>query len=154
MRAFRICPQAFGGSRADAFSGRGSLHGDGRWHHRGRLAVYAAQHLSLATLEILVHLDRTTEIQPFVWYEIDVPDREIVVPADLPAGWDADPESSRTYGDRWLNERRGVALRVPSAVIPSEYNLLLNPAHPKFSLSWVHRGPEPVVFDRRLIRKK
>ncbi len=35
-------------------------------------------------------------------------------------------------GDEWLRARRTVALRVPSAVIPSEFNFMLNRAHPDF----------------------
>jgi len=67
--AHRIGSKRFCGTALDAFSGRGSLHGHGRWHHRGRLAVYVASHESLALLEILVHLNRKTDLQPMVHWK-------------------------------------------------------------------------------------
>ncbi|MBM3855669.1 MAG: RES domain-containing protein [Verrucomicrobia bacterium] len=117
-------------------------------------SITELRHSSLATLEILVHLNRATGLQPHVWYEIEVPDELILVPTDLPEDWAADLEATRSYGDRWIDRRRGVALRVPSALAPAECNLLLNPAHPDFRLAWVRQGPEPLVFDRRLLRRK
>lgn len=151
MRAFRIGTQRHAGTVAEAFSGQGSLYGHGRWNHRGRLAVYVAQHASLALLEVLVHLDRASDVQPHVQWEIDIPEGKISQPKDLPKGWDTDLEISRNYGDDWLDGRRGVALRVPSVIIKTEFNLLLNPAHPDFDLKWVVGGPQPVHFDRRLL---
>lgn len=153
MRAFRIASQRHGGTVASAFSGQGSLYGDGRWHHRGRLAVYVAQHASLATLEILVHLDRASDIVPHVLYEIDVPDDMITVPRDLPTDWQNNIDAARQFGDAWLDGKTAPALKVPSVVTPSEINLVLNPAHPAFWLDWVLRGPEAVRFDPRLFLK-
>ena len=152
MRAYRIGAARFAGTPAEAFSGRGSLVGDGRWHHAGRLAVYVAQHASLATLEVLVHLKRVSDIQPYVMYAVEVPDKEIMTPADLPRNWQKNIEASRTYGDRWLATGRSAALRVPSVLVPSEFNLLLNPVHRAFSLRWIVSGPDSVTFDPRLLR--
>ena len=146
----RIGAKKFCATRQAAFGGQGSLHGDGRWHHRGRLVVYTASHRSLALLEVLAHLDRKTQIQPQVVWEIDVPDKFIVEPDDLPRGWLSDLEATRTYGDAWLASRSSVGLCVPSVLVPSERNVLLNPAHPDFDLKWVKRGPQPVQIDPRL----
>jgi RES domain-containing protein len=41
-------------------------------------------------------------------------------------------EELRELGDRWLKRGKTVILRVPSAVVPSESNYLLNPAHDDF----------------------
>ena len=54
----------------------------------------------------------------------------------LPVDWnrkDGEPLPTRSIGDRWLTSRVSAALRVPSAVIAQEYNVLLNPAHPEYS---------------------
>jgi RES domain-containing protein len=72
-------------------------------------------------------------------------------PVELPVGWD-DPAVlpvTRALGDTWLEERRSVVLRVPSAIVPSEWNALLNPLHPAFRLSWI-RGPFEFHWDGRL----
>ena len=42
-----------------------------------------------------------------------------------------DDAACREFGDRWLDERRSLALRVPSVIVPQESNILLNPLHPQ-----------------------
>lgn len=102
-------------------------------------------------LEILVHLDPRWPLQPLVAWKIEVPEALIHAPSDLPDDWRSNPESARRYGDQWLANRLSVALRVPSAVVPVEANVLINPAHPEFRLEWVVGEPEPVEFDPRLL---
>jgi RES domain-containing protein len=36
----------------------------------------------------------------------------------------------KNLGDAWVREERSLVLKVPSAVVPSEYNYLINPNHP------------------------
>ena len=59
----------------------------------------------------------------------------IWIPARLPPGWRQLPATRGTaiFGDEWINSARSVGMRVPSAVVPGEWNYLLNPAHPDFS---------------------
>ncbi len=59
---------------------------------------------------------------------------EVLRPDDLPADWQAwpSPASTQTLGADWFDARRSVALVVPSAVVPHERNVLLNPTHPRF----------------------
>jgi RES domain-containing protein len=52
-------------------------------------------------------------------------------------------------GDAWLNSLENAILRVPSAIIPQEYNYLLNPSHPDFSHIRIN-VPETFEFDDRL----
>lgn len=81
--------------------------------------------------------------------EIELPpDAEV---ENLPAGFDVlpSPDRSRAFGDLWLRERRSLALRVPSAVVRPEWNLLLNPAHPDMARVRVLRA-EPFALDPRL----
>lgn len=151
MLAHRIGSKRFCGTALDAFSGRGSLHGHGRWHHRGRLAVYVASHESLALLEILVHLNRKTDLQPMVHWTVEIPDEVIEDEPKLAPDWAGNPEYTRQLGDSWLASGRAPALRVPSAIVRSEHNLLLNPAHPDFDLQWVRSGPVPIKIDDRLL---
>ncbi|MGI8957286.1 MAG: RES family NAD+ phosphorylase [Chthoniobacterales bacterium] len=53
-------------------------------------------------------------------------------------------------GERWAREKRSVVLAVPSAILPSERNFLLNPAHPKFRQLRRHK-PVAFAFDDRPI---
>jgi RES domain-containing protein len=154
VHAFRIGSAKHAGTVAAAFSGEASLYGDGRWHHRGHVIVYAAEHLSLATLEILVHFGRRDRIQPYVSWELEIPDAMIGPAPTVPASWRDQIELTRNWGDRWLAKQAMPAVRVPSFVVPSEFNLLLNPVHPSFSLKWIIKGPHPVVFDPRLLREQ
>ena len=68
--------------------------------------------------------------------------------------WDAeDVTASRTFGDRWLEERRTAVLLVPSRVTRGrERNVLVNPEHPEFS-QVTASAPEPVLWDGRLFAK-
>jgi RES domain-containing protein len=151
VKAFRLAPRTFAATAADAFSGLGGLYADGRWNVKGVRIVHTASSLSLASLELLAHLQRTTSVAEHVYYVIDVPDRLIVTPTALPSGWDCIPPTaaSRAFGATWLRALRSVGLVVPSVVIPLEFNLLLNPAHPEFSLTWVVSGPHLYRFDPR-----
>lgn len=68
-------------------------------------------------------------------------------------GWDAVPaDASIRFGSNWLRERRSVALRVPSVMIPSEENYVLYPEHPNFERDVIVRNPRPFAFDPRLLR--
>jgi hypothetical protein len=55
VKAYRIALRAFGANKREAFSGLGGFSADGRWHSRGRHLDYAAESLSLAVLERLIH---------------------------------------------------------------------------------------------------
>ena len=62
---------------------------------------------------------------------------------------DAEPQSSRSFGDEWARSQRSVALAVPSIVIPQERNLLRNTLHPHFHNMRVS-PPQPFWWDHRL----
>ena len=83
MRVFRIAAAQFARSRKEAFSGQGGLQASARWHTAGQAVVYAAQSLSLAALEILVHLKQTTDLQPFRFFVVEIPDEFILMPASF-----------------------------------------------------------------------
>lgn len=151
MRLHRIGTERFNGTQADAFSGLGGVYSPGRWHHSGKPIVYSASSLALATLEILVHINRSLRIEPYVSWIIDVPDSLIETPTTLPANWDKDIEATRTFGDRWLAAGVSVALRVPGIVVKTEDDVIINPVHPEFRRSWILGGPHPVSFDPRHI---
>jgi RES domain-containing protein len=131
MRVWRICREPFG---ADALSGRGGLFASGRWHTRGRPIVYSSESLSLAALEILVHVEKATMPSDLVQIEMEVPEDLGILRIDLhtlPKDWRANPVPAalQRLGDGWLAAGAAAVLRVPSAVIAEESNFLLNPEH-------------------------
>lgn len=141
---------------ASALSGYGSTLRAGRWHPRGRPVVYCASSPSLALLETLVHVDRP-DLLRFAYVVLPVTLRndhiERLETDDLPADWQAWPYplSTQILGVRWFDEQRSVALLLPSAVIPHERNVLVNPLHPRFHEAVVGE-PEPFTVDLRLAR--
>lgn len=60
---------------------------------------------------------------------------------------------SYLLGDRWFDNGESAVLRVKSAVVPAEFNYLLNPTHHDF-FKVVTEVPMPFVFDARLFRTK
>lgn len=154
MRVFRIAAARFAKSRKEAFNGEGGAYASARWHSAGHQVVYAAQSLSLAALEILVHLKQTNDIRPFHAFAAEIPDRFILKPPLYPAHWQTKYEVSRAFGDAWLEAKDSPALLVPAAITPGEWNVLLNPQHPEFSLKWVAAGPAVYTFDARLLEGK
>jgi len=52
------------------------------------------------------------------------------VPAgSLPVDWIERAQTTREIGSEWLRSRRSPLLRVPGALVPEMFNVLLNPAH-------------------------
>ena len=72
---------------------------------------------------------------------------------DLPARWRSypAPDELAALGADWVARGATVALRVPSVVVPSEHNYLLNPSHPDFARVRVGH-PRRFSFDPRLRR--
>ena len=151
MRVFRIAAARFARSRKAAFSGQGGMGASACWHSVGHPIVYTAESLSLAALEILVHLKRTDDLQPFRAFIVEIPDDLIVLPRAYPVRWRTDYRVSRRFGDAWLQAADKPALRVPSVITSGEFNYLLNPLHPEFSARWVVSGPIAFAFDARLL---
>ena len=100
--------------------------------------MYTAAHLSLAVLEVLVHVSAETDLPAdLVAISADLPDDlaiEHVRMEELPPDWRRTPAPPMLAerGTAWLTATRTAVLAVPSAVIPGETNYILNPAHPDF----------------------
>ena len=160
MRAFRLCA-----AHRDPRDPTGAQKWGGRWNSPGKAVLYAASSLSLACLEILVHLRDPSNLPDFIYVEIQMSTEEVAVWSRLASETRPILESeqlSREIGDRWLRDpslgfpplRRGgesaPVMEVPSVVVPQERNYLLNPEHPRFSqLTW--SAPQPFRIDPRLI---
>jgi len=110
--------------------------------------------LSLAALELLVHVDRDLLPSDLVQIEIDLPDDlplEQIKAARLPSTWRRYPAPAalQRIGAAFVERGKTAVLRVPSAVIPDEDNCLLNPAHPAIAGVKIV-GRRSFVLDARL----
>jgi RES domain-containing protein len=143
--------------KSTAFDGEGARLYGGRWTSVGRRAVYTSSSVALATLEILFHMglqNRPLLVNSFVVYQVEIPESLVaeIDPDALPSNWAAPiaPPQLSAIGDAWLDAREKPVLRVPSAVVLSESNFILNLEHPRFSRLRI--GPEqPYAFDSRLV---
>ena len=137
-----------------AWSGLGAKEAGGRWNSIGTAMVYLSEAASLAMLETLVHLNAPQLLDSFTLLSIDVPDDQVMTfdTAMLPPEWaDEDaPAILAQYGDSWVTGAQSVALRIPSALSPVEYNFLLNPAHPAAPELMQSVRTIPFSFDSRL----
>ncbi len=134
ISAFRLCKTRH---VATAMTGEGARLAGGRWNSPELAVVYSSSSLSLATLEVLVHLeDPEVFAKLFSWLRLEIPEKlvEETKISKLSADW-CSPEAGaapRAFGDAWLKSLRSAVLAVPSGVTPGEWNFLINPAHPKF----------------------
>jgi RES domain-containing protein len=115
--------------------------------------VYTGTSIALVALEYFVHLSGD-EPADLVLLELVVPDgasRETVALQELHAGWQDDLAATQEVGRRWIESNRALALQVPSAIVPEEFNVLLNPAHPGWAEVDV-RVVRPFHFDRRMYK--
>jgi RES domain-containing protein len=91
----------------------------------------------LAALEYFVNLDPEDAPADLVSIRISIPDAvrcEQVSISSLPPSWRGVPFPQELWkvGERWLVSASSVCLLVPSAVVPEDFNLLINPSHPDF----------------------
>lgn len=139
---------------AQAFDGEGARLYGGRWNSPGVRMVYTSENLALAALEILTHLGKSSLLTSYSRCAVHF-DESLITSLDrslLPANWRAypAPPELQLLGDTWATSMTSVVLEVPSVVIETESNYLINPLHPDFSTLVIDQ-PEPFDFDSRLM---
>jgi RES domain-containing protein len=154
ITSFRIANKKFAQT---AFNGDGARQYGGRWNPVGFATVYTAESLSLAVLEILVHLeDEALLFQRFIKIPVtfDPALVQTLPNKSLPDDWDnlPIPESTQKIGKKWIQKGEYAILKVPSTIIKEEYNYLINPLHP--DVSHLKIGPpQQFDFDHRLAKR-
>ena len=150
MRVYRISRPEY---VATALLGNGAALAPGRWNSRGVRLASTASSVSLAMLEILVHVNREDVPVGRRMLAYEIPDAALaeLPPNRWPRGWDKLPYSDavRRVGDGFVRDGRQLALRVPSAVARGEFNVLVNPAHPQFGQIRL-LADDPLALDPRL----
>jgi RES domain-containing protein len=148
---YRLAEVRHARTAQDALSGEGAFLFGGRWNPRGYRVAYAAEHLSLAVLEILVHTQDRKKLEDYRLITLEIPDTLVSTldEGTLPGGWQGALEVTRERGRAWLEAGRSMAFLVPSVIIPGEHNVLINPLHPDFA-RLEPTEPVPFRFDPRL----
>src|SRR3954449_7625306 len=131
MIVYRISSRKY----AEDLTGEGArLHG-GRWNHKLTPCLYAAATRALAILEYSVNVNIDDIPRALSIASIEIPDDNILIlqQAQLPGDWQQAPAPSSTkyFGTALLKQNQYLIIRIPSVVIPEEYNYLINPLHPE-----------------------
>lgn len=139
-----------------ALDGMGGLYGPGRWHKKGNLVIYTSEHASLAAWEKIVHVTSFENLpKNLLLVKIELPDGieiQSVPQKVLVKGWNSYPFALETvnYGTSFLRKKEHLSLKVPSVIIPDEFNIILNPLHPDIRDCKVI-STIPFVFDQRVL---
>ena len=137
-------------------SGKGAEIYGGRWNSKGVALLYTSESRALAFAEVAVHIPAGILPKDYYLISIAFPDTaeiQEVSTDSLPSDWRSNPHSDSTQkiGDAFVREGKYLALKVPSAVVPGDYNFLVNPSHKLFSEVKI-TGTELFEFDSRLFK--
>jgi len=138
-------------------SGKGAEKAGGRWNSKGVALVYTGESRALCTTEIAVHTPLGILPKDFELVTIDIPDSIKIFELNLkvlPADWRSIPHSGTTQelGDQFIKAGKHAVLKVPSAVVPGDFNYLINPFHKDFHKVKIAKT-EKFDFDGRLFLK-
>jgi len=138
--------------------GEGTRRFGSRWVPKGLPAVYTSATLSLAALELFVHTDPDLAPADLLAISADIPDdwpmRALAV-SDLPETWREIPAPAelQELGRSWIVEGKAAMLSVPSVVVPTERNYVLNTAHAGFQRIQIGEVHD-FSFDPRMWKRK
>ena len=149
MEVFRICKEEH--SRILTSSGVAN-----RWNLRGQNVMYTGSSRSLATLELVVHRSAIVPSYIYKVLVISIADDDRLITqihlADLPRNWRTLSSYStlQEIGANWYITQRTLVLKVPSAIIPFEFNYIINAEHPDFNNQIQLVRTEDYFWDNRL----
>jgi len=129
-----------------------------RWNLDEQFIIYTASSRSLASIELIVNLNTISPTMRYKVMVISVADEERlftqILQTRLPSSWrsmSAYPQS-QSIGSDWYQNKTSLILKVPSAIIPQEYNYLINTNHPDFKKEVTLVRTENYFWDERLIK--
>jgi len=131
MLAWRISKA----KQARDLSGVGAALDGGRWNEVDVPALYMGLSPAICCLETFVRAARYPAL-PLKITRFILPDDDSLYfqphSSELPEGWQAVPADrpSMAFGTEWLQDKTHLGLIVPSAVLPLERNVVINPMHP------------------------
>jgi RES domain-containing protein len=138
---------------AKDLTGEGARLYGGRWNNRLTACIYTSQSRALAVLEYTVNITADDIPRGLSMIALDIPEDRIldITEPMLPGNWKEAPApaSTKDFGTRILKAMRYPVIRIPSAIIPQEFNFILNPFHPD-SAGFIIAGIHDFVYDMRI----
>jgi RES domain-containing protein len=150
MEVFRITKEEY----SSRLTASGSAN---RWNRKGQNVIYAGSSRSLSTLELVVHRSSIIPADSYKVTVISFSDNltlfKYVSVSELPDKWRSLSaySSLQEIGSKWYSSQETLVLRVPSAIIPFEYNYIINTEHPDFTRSIKLERLENYFWDDRLL---
>jgi RES domain-containing protein len=153
MIVFRLAKEAY----AKDLSGAGAEKSGGRWNSKGNAMLYTSESRALCMLEVAVHIPLHLIPSDYWLVTLEIPGTIPVLeinPKNLPPDWTAIPPANSTQetGDHFLHDAKYGLMKVPSVVVPGDFNWLVNPLHPMVKKVKII-ATEPFKFDGRLFKK-
>lgn len=138
-------------------SGKGAELYGGRWNSKGVAMLYTSQSRALAFAEVAIHIPVGIVPKDYFLISISFPDTASILKladTDVPPDWRSNPHSNSTQkiGDQFIAESKYLVLQVPSAVVPGDFNFLINPNHAQIK-EVVINAVEPFEFDSRFVAR-
>ncbi len=152
MMVYRLAVKRY----ASDISGIGAELTGGRWNYKGTRVLYTSDSRALCTSEIAVHTPMGILPKDYQLITIEIPDDvpfKTIEANKLPSGWNYFPYSKVTQeiGEEFVEEGKFLYLKVPSAVVHGDYNIIINPLHVDFKKVKI-KQIESFHFDERLFR--
>jgi RES domain-containing protein len=128
---------------------------EGRWNKQGEYVVYGSTTRALALLENLVHRRHLGLNVSFTLLTLELPERtllETIHSKNLSKNW----QSSNNYKlcqlatRSWFESNKALVIKVPSSIVPEEYNVMINATHTQFRRIKV-KSKQEFSVDERLV---
>lgn len=132
MLVYRITGKA----HSSDLSGTGAAMFGGRWNKKGTPVLYTGESKDIALLETIVHLPPLLSPKLDI-LTIEIPDDSVfsLDVKQLPSNWKMYPAPVilSEIGEQWIREAKFIAMKVPSSIIHTSYNYILNCRHPEYA---------------------
>lgn len=152
MIVYRLSKSAF----SEDLSGKGAEKAGGRWNSKGVAMIYTGSSRALCVAEVAVHLPLGIIPSDYEMVSLQIPDNSIckIDIKRLSGEWRSfpHPDSTQKTGYDFVRDNKHLVLKVPSAVVQGDYNLLINPRHPEIKKVRII-SREPFIFDSRMFKR-
>ena len=128
-----------------------------RWNKKDEFVIYTSSNRALSTLEMVVHRSYILSSIPYKILTIEILESKSFLKEissnTLPKNWksiEAYP-TLQEMGSQWYNSKESLILKVPSAIIPLEYNYIINTRHSLFETNVKIIEKADFIWDERLL---
>jgi RES domain-containing protein len=130
MTVYRISHAKY----ADKLNSSGAAN---RWNEMYQFVIYCSENISLCALELLAHTGGIRPVGTFKIMEIEISKLAKITSVEaslLPENWHQLQAYAHTQriGSDWYEKKTSLLLKIPSAIIQSEFNYIINTKHPDF----------------------